>query len=164
MSVITARLRSQHMSAQYVWSLFWCTNIVTSTFVTHAKCKAVSLLHKLELKGLSRDLKVGHGASKHLSGLASAIFSMLQLPQNLAGDGRQPNWYEEIHGAVLWNGLLDGDWHAPVRSVQLFLLCNMPAGDCRDGNAKVLILLASIMWFRHVQERRSWSACLVTTQ
>ena len=38
-------------------------------------------------------------------------FSMLQLPKNLAvGDGRQPNWYEEIGGAVLWNGLLDGDW------------------------------------------------------
>jgi hypothetical protein len=37
-------------------------------------------------------------------------FSMLQLPKNLAvGDGRQPNWYEEIDGAVLWNGLLDGD-------------------------------------------------------
>ena len=92
-------------------------------------------------------------------------FSMLQLPKNLAvGDGRQPNWYEEIDGAVLWNGLLDGDWLTCTKSDQSNSFCCAMAGDCRDGNAEVLILLASIMWFRHVQERRSWSACLVTTQ
>ena len=66
----------------------------------------MSLLHKLELKGLSRDLKVGHGASKHLNALASACFSYPKILLLVMGE---PNWYEEIDGAVLWNGLLDGD-------------------------------------------------------